>query len=162
MPGTDLPYSEGCYVCGTKNSQGLKLKFHKEDNKVVTEFISSDNHQGYKGVVHGGILCTLLDEAMGWAPTLVTQRMTVSAELNFRFIKSVPIGRKLIIKAQAEEIHRRLYKSTGQITDEEGTVYVTGSGKFIPLTEEETQEVDSWLLYDSETLRIFSENPKVF
>lgn len=158
MPGTGLPYSEGCYVCGIKNPLGLKLKFHVEENKVVGEFCATENHQGYKGVVHGGVLCTLLDEAMGWAPTLRTQRMTVSAELNFRFLKSAPIGKKLIITTQVEEIHRRLYKSTGQISDEEGTVYVTGSGKFIPLSAEETKEVDSWLLYDSGTMRIFSEN----
>ena len=158
MSANQLPYSEHCFVCGIKNPMGLKLKFRKKDQKVIVEFRPTKHHEGYKNVVHGGILCTLLDEAMGWSSTLITKRMTVSAELNFRFIRPAPVGNKLIITAQADEIHRRLYRARGQITDEDGMVYVTGSGKFIPLSEQETKQVDSWLLYDDKTLNIFDDN----
>jgi uncharacterized protein (TIGR00369 family) len=157
MQKSQLPYSEGCFVCGTNNSTGLRIRFHNDQGRVVTEVLSTEVHQGYKGVVHGGILCTLLDEAMGWAPTLLTKRMTVSAELNIRFVNPAPIGKKLIVTAQAEEINRRLYTSTGQISGEDGTVYVTATGKFVPLSKEKTKEVDSWLLYDDETLKVFNE-----
>ena len=160
MKRTGLPYSEGCFVCGTQNPMGLKLKFHRDKNKIITEFISNENHQGYKGLVHGGILSTLLDEAMGWAPTLLTRRMTVSAEITIRFVKPVPLGKKVIVTTQAKKLNRRLFTSTGEISDEEGTIYVMGFGKFIPLSEKKTKEVDAWLLYDDKTLRIFDEkNP---
>ena len=155
MKYQNLPYSENCFVCGKDNPSGFQIKFQAKENQVIGEFTATEQHQGYKGVVHGGILCTLLDEAMGWVPTLVTKRMTLSAELNFRFLKPVPIKKKLIISTKVDSIHRRLYTASGQIADEEGVIYVTGSGKFIPLSQKETREVNSWLLDDENTLRVF-------
>lgn len=150
-----LPYSEGCYVCGSKNPLGLKIKFQTQGDKVVAEFTALEQHQGYKNVIHGGILSTLLDEAMSWAPTLIAKRMMVTAELNLRFLKPAPPGKKLIISAQVQEATRLLYKTVGQVSDEAGVIYMTATGKFIPLSEEQTQEVDSWLLYDKDTVRLF-------
>ena len=54
-----------CYGCGEDNPIGLKLRFDAKDGTVVTEFVASELHQGWPGFVRGGILFTLLDEAMG-------------------------------------------------------------------------------------------------
>ena len=53
-----------CFVCGEENPSGLHLKFSANKGKIQTEFIPRKIHQGYKNIVHGGIISTLLDEAM--------------------------------------------------------------------------------------------------
>lgn len=56
---------EGCFGCGAENEQGLKLEFHWEGDDYVAPFTAGEPHQGYPGVVHGGIIASVLDEAMG-------------------------------------------------------------------------------------------------
>ena len=54
-----------CFACGSKNPIGLKLKFSLDDNNVMrTQFTPQKVHQGYKNVVHGGIIALILDEVM--------------------------------------------------------------------------------------------------
>src|SRR5437773_12543515 len=58
-----------CFVCGQDNPIGLKLKFSRVGEGVWAEFTPSDLHAGYEGLVHGGILAALIDDAMAnvWA-----------------------------------------------------------------------------------------------
>ncbi|MFC1962064.1 PaaI family thioesterase, partial [Chloroflexota bacterium] len=60
---TDM--SDGlCFGCGQNNPIGLKLKFKKDGDGVRTEFTPGESYQGWPGMVHGGIIGCLLDEAM--------------------------------------------------------------------------------------------------
>jgi acyl-coenzyme A thioesterase PaaI-like protein len=62
----ELRDNEKCYVCGKKNPAGLAVDFtiNKETRAIKAQFTPSDLHQGYEGIVHGGIISSLLDEAM--------------------------------------------------------------------------------------------------
>ena len=53
-----------CFVCGKHNSSGLMLNFNYSDKKAFAEFSITKVHQGYKDIVHGGILATIIDEAL--------------------------------------------------------------------------------------------------
>jgi len=147
-----LPNSRTCFVCGTENPIGMRVRFRVEGDGVMTEFIPSEAHMGYVGIVHGGVLATLLDETMGWAPSIITHRFCMAVELQIRYVRSAPIGRKLIIRSRATRTEGRLWEAKGEVVDEEGTVYVKGAGKFYPLSNEETDRVRGYLLYDEETL----------
>ncbi len=59
------PSLEGCFGCGADNEIGLRLEFHWEGEDYVAPFTGQECHQGYPGVVHGGIIASVLDEAMG-------------------------------------------------------------------------------------------------
>ncbi len=59
------PSLEGCFGCGSENEMGLKLEFHWEGEDYVAPFTAQECHRGYPGVVHGGIIASVLDEAMG-------------------------------------------------------------------------------------------------
>jgi acyl-coenzyme A thioesterase PaaI-like protein len=61
-----LQDNQRCYVCGKKNPAGLAVDFDidRETRSISARFIPADTHQGYEGIVHGGILSALLDEAM--------------------------------------------------------------------------------------------------
>jgi len=76
--------NQNCYVCGKKNPVGLAVEFqiNAQDRSIRAKFIPKDAHQGYQGIVHGGILSALLDEAMvklayGLGIPAVTAEITV-------------------------------------------------------------------------------------
>jgi uncharacterized protein (TIGR00369 family) len=150
-----LPYSNWCYVCGKDNPLGFHIVFSTENGRVRARYTPEVHRQGYLSVTHGGVVCTLLDETMGWAPTLVIQRMFVTAELTVRYILPFPVGKTMIVEAWNERATRRMALVRGEVRDEEGTVYATAHGKFLPMSEEDTRKVDELLIYDRETLRVF-------
>ncbi len=156
MPSGSLPYSTWCYVCGKDNPLGLRIVFRAESGVVVCEYAADDARQGYPGRVHGGILSALLDETMGWAPALVTRRMCVTAELVVRFVKPAPAGRLLRVTGRCVDAGRKLCSTEGEVrVAESGDVVARAAGKYAPLSEAETADVDRLLLYDDETLRLF-------
>src|SRR5437870_11277091 len=71
MPCIELPHTPGCLVCGRDNPLGLKLALFIEDStgEVHVEFLPRPQHIGFEGIIHGGALATILDEAMVWAAT---------------------------------------------------------------------------------------------
>ena len=135
MHKISLPYSKGCFICGEENPIGMKRRFYMKDGGVVTEFKSSIEHQGFPGVLHGGIVCALLDETMGWAPTSQTQLFCMTAELNVRFLMSVPIHKRILVIGTVDSINKRLYRASGKVVDDDGTVYATATRKIRPLNQ---------------------------
>src|SRR6187399_2647542 len=87
-----------CYACGDLNPIGLHLHFRMEDDWAVADFTASRDHQGYPGYVHGGLVSTLLDEAMGWA-TYGRNIWAVTGRLETRFRDIVPTGEPLVVRA---------------------------------------------------------------
>ena len=69
LAGIDVNQSEFpmCFACGKDNPVGLKLKIVKDGDEARGEFIVSEFYQGWRGYVHGGIIFTILDEAMAYA-----------------------------------------------------------------------------------------------
>ncbi len=149
-----LPHSSWCYVCGEDNPLGHKIIFTTDGERVQVRYTPDVNRQGYKGIIHGGVLCTLLDETMGWAPSLKSDRMFVTGELTIRFIKSFPTGREMIVEAWAERVSKRLALVAGEVRDEEGTLYASAKGKFLPMTVEESRAVMNELIHGPETFRL--------
>ncbi|MHC1784784.1 MAG: PaaI family thioesterase [Anaerolineaceae bacterium] len=96
------PGSKDCFVCGVENLYGLKMKFYEdEDDGIYSEMVIPERFQGYPGVVHGGIIASMLDEVSGRAfMTGDDHQFFVTAELKIRYRKPVPIGQILILKGR--------------------------------------------------------------
>src|SRR6056297_2991038 len=89
-----------CFACGDKNPISLHLKFEEIDkNKVRAEFVPGEYHQGYNGIIHGGLTATLLDEAMAHVIGFKGIK-AFTAELNIRYRKAIEIGEKLEITGE--------------------------------------------------------------
>src|SRR5437879_8576497 len=69
------PLYEDCFVCGRANPIGLHISFFSEGEMVRSEFVADLRHKGYPGLVHGGILYTVLDETIGRTAYLVDSRV---------------------------------------------------------------------------------------
>ncbi len=121
-----------CFVCGEKNPAGLKLKFKLDREKrfLQTIFVPGPTHQGWDGIVHGGIISTLLDEVMA---KLVYELgyPAVTASLEVRFKRPAPILEPLRVHGEIAEESKRLIRAKASISMEDGTVLATGTSTFI-------------------------------
>ncbi len=120
--------NEWCFACGRLNPCGLKLVFEEQDDTYVTHFTGTAHHQGYDGILHGGIISTLLDEVM--ARQIYAKGVTaVTARLEVRYLKPTPIGVPLLIKGLITRNKGQLYETTGTIELPDGTVTAEGTAK---------------------------------
>jgi len=121
-----------CFVCGEKNPGGLKLNFEidKASKTLKTTFTASPVYQGYDGIVHGGILSTLLDEAMAKLSYELGYQ-TVTASLEVRFLRPAPILQPLLVTGEIVEVSRRLVKAKSRIAKEDGTTLAEGTSRLV-------------------------------
>lgn len=147
------PNSRHCFVCGIENPVGLHLAFYSTDaNEVVAEVTIPDGYQGYPGVVHGGILASMLDEAAGRAVMGGDiWRLMVTARLSVRYRKPVPIGQPLRLVGRLERRHGRLAKAHSEIQLPDGTVGAEAEALLadVPTPPGEAPDMDSlgWKVY---------------
>ena len=120
--------NQWCFACGPKNPFGLKLSFREQDDTYLSEFTGQQQHQGYDGIMHGGIVSTLLDEIM--ARYLYAKGMNaVTARLEIRYNKPTPIGVPLLLKGRITKNKGRIYETEGTIELPDGTVTAQGTAK---------------------------------
>lgn len=150
-----LPNSKTCFVCGEDNHAGLKTRFFVEGEYVKMPLNAQEHHCGYKNTVHGGVVAAALDECMGWAASRAIQRMCVTADLTVRYLHRVPADEGLVVRAEVVKAHRRLVQTAAVLLDAAGKEYARAEGRFLPLTVEETLEVDDALIYRGDEERIF-------
>jgi len=88
-----------CFACGSKNGTGLRLKFHKrEDGSVFGDFFADPKFEGYSGIIHGGIIATLLDSAMTHC-LLMKDIPALTGRLSIKY--STPIRTGTVVKLEA-------------------------------------------------------------
>ena len=154
----ELPHTAGCIVCGRQNAHGLGLSLHVDGaaGGVWTQFSPRPEHIGFEGIIHGGVLATVLDEAMVWAATWVAKRFCVAAEMSVRFRSSAAVGRALRCEARAEVGKRpgmpRLLHAEGRIIEVDGgAVVAEATGKYMPVPPERNRAVIETLVDEPQT-----------
>jgi uncharacterized protein (TIGR00369 family) len=117
-----------CFGCGRNNPIGLKLRFTRDGDSVHTEFTPDRAHQGWPGLLHGGILGTLLDEAMSNA-AYATGSTCLTASINIRLRQPVRVEVPLVITARVTRHRKRLIETAGEIRLKDGTVIAESTAK---------------------------------
>jgi uncharacterized protein (TIGR00369 family) len=124
--------NNNCFVCGENNTGGLRLHFEidKEKQTLQTTFTPPPVYQGYDGIVHGGILCTLLDEAMA---KLVYELgfQSVTASLEVRFKTPAPVLEPLSVYGEIVEMNKKLIRAKARIEKKDGTVIASGTSVLV-------------------------------
>jgi len=126
----ELIDDEMCFACGKRNRDGLHLEFEATDDGVATSIVFPKKFQGYRDVVHGGLVSTILDEAM---VTLLNEMglLAVTAELTVRFVSPVPVGRRVDVAAHLSGHRGRIYALTATATLDDGTVAATAESRCV-------------------------------
>jgi acyl-coenzyme A thioesterase PaaI-like protein len=157
MELNDTTDYQRCFACGQRNPFGLHLVFRIDNNTIVAEFQPREEHQGFPGVIHGGIVAAVLDEALGRTSLLAKNpEWSMTGRLEIRYRRYVPYGPLLRIRASLETERRRLVQASGKLTlaDDENTILAEADGTFLYLS---TNVVDT-ILKDYPGLRGFLEN----
>jgi uncharacterized protein (TIGR00369 family) len=105
----------GCIMCGIQNPLGLKLNFTKDNQGgVVGHFTPNQLLEGYSGILHGGVVAALLDSAM--TNCLFVHNITaLTAELNIKYLKPIPIKKEIIVKAKVSRSTSPLHNLEAQL-----------------------------------------------
>jgi len=120
-----------CFACGEENPIGLNLSFSETEGGVKAEFLPSREHQGYDGIIHGGIIATLLDESM---VTLLNMQgiRAVTGRLNIRFKNPLKVGERVVVRAFFKDKRTSYFTLESEILNKETRDYVAvGKGLFL-------------------------------
>ena len=120
----------GCFVCGDKNPIGLNVPFYVKDDEVVAEYTAGRHFEGYRDILHGGILSALLDEVMIRA-VLALEIYCVTSEIKVKFRKMVKTGDKLSLVGRLVEDKGRILTAEGKITNQHNQVVAEGEATFV-------------------------------
>ena len=128
---TTYPY---CFGCGSANPKGLRLQHRTEGEYLVTEFTPQDEHQGWPGIVHGGIIETLLYEVLETHPFLRGE-VAMMRTMNTRFRRPARIGDRIVARSWLTARDGRDIEIAADLKAEGGTVLTEGSATMVILSD---------------------------
>ena len=125
-----------CFVCGRDNPGGLQLKFeYPAPGTCRATFTPPRKFQGWQGILHGGIVSTLLDEALAHAVGGPVRggggSGAVTAEITVRFKKPVKIGQQVILEGKVVSDKGRVVECVSSIKDSDGNELASAEGKLV-------------------------------
>jgi len=133
MPELILQDDLMCFVCGKNNPCGLKLNFVLDKDRILkTEFTFAKIHQGFKDIVHGGLIGLILDEVMVnllWKLNI----KAISGEFTVRLKKPCFVGKRLKFSGWIEKEDNRIVYTKASAQDEEGSIYALAQAKCVKI-----------------------------
>jgi len=118
-----------CFGCGPANEHGLKMKFFGGDNMIYADIAVPGYLLGWNGVVHGGILSTILDEVMSWGAIFLLSKFILTKSMTVNYHKPVVVGDMLRVESEIKErLSDREAIMTGRIFNSKGELSVSSTG----------------------------------
>jgi acyl-coenzyme A thioesterase PaaI-like protein len=130
---TRLPWSRSCFVCGEANPQGLRAEIFHVGDLIEMEFVPRPELVGWRDVVHGGLIGTVLDELMTWAAIVHGRRGYFAADLSVRFKAPLSPGHACLVRARIAGARRQVLDAESWVEDPAGTLFARGSGRYLPM-----------------------------
>ncbi len=127
-----LSSSDKCFACGKNNECGLKLAFDVKEGNAVSHFSLDEKFQGWKGIAHGGVVATILDEAMAWAVMSMGIK-AVTVELSVKYRKPTPLNENLITVGEVKSVNRKIFRAHSKILNDEGMILAEANGVYMKL-----------------------------
>jgi uncharacterized protein (TIGR00369 family) len=126
--------SNHCFGCGPGNETGLRLKFvlDRKLGRFICRFRLQRRFVGPPGHAHGGIIATILDEAMGKVNKL-HNITALTAKMEVKYVKPVPLSKPLIAEGWEVRSNGREHIYAAEIRNHEGQVLAVSEGKFIEI-----------------------------
>ena len=143
-----LPSSRSCYVCGRENPVSLHMTFFLKDNgDVISELVVPEAYAGYPGMVHGGNIVAMMDEAAGRAVTGdQPNRFTVTSQLTVKYRQPVPTNQLLKVTGRLLKKRGKVSHAYGEIRNRDGELLAEADAVFVDVAEDFTNGTDPDLL----------------
>jgi uncharacterized protein (TIGR00369 family) len=123
-----------CFACGKNNPDGMRLKFTYDEDRdcFVSRFRLGKRFTGPPGHCHGGIIATILDEAMGKVNKL-RHVIALTSEITVNYLKPVPLNKPLRVESREVRVRGRKHINTAEIRNQKGEVLARSKGLFIAI-----------------------------
>ena len=115
-----------CFGCGENNPIGLKLSFKWDGKTARAEATPSKLYQGWPGIVHGGIITSMLDEAMSYAVRFEGMNC-LTAKMQIEFKRPALIDEPLVITSSITRNGKRVVKTKASVFTRDGTLVAEGT-----------------------------------
>lgn len=110
-------YFPNCFVCGSENPSGLHIPFSRlPDGRSRAEYVARPDHVGWPEIIHGGLLFTLMDEAVAWA-VMYAGLHGVTGKAEARFRAPAKVGMQLVVTGAIKESSRRAFRTHAEIRE---------------------------------------------
>ncbi len=119
-----------CFACGGSNPHGMHLLIELGEGSAAAEWTPGPDDVGWEDKVHGGLLATLLDEVMAWAPSSFDS-WAVTAEMTIRFRSPANPGEMLAARGWVTGRRRRIYQVSGKVHGSDGRLVAEAHGRFL-------------------------------
>jgi len=131
------PQKNYCFVCGPDNPEGMHLEFILDEasQTFVCRFSLGKRYTGPPGHCHGGIIATILDDAMGKVNKL-HHVVAVTKEMTVEYLKPVPLDKPLRVEGREVSVHGRQHINMAEILNENDEVLARSRGTFIAIDPE--------------------------
>lgn len=128
-------FESNCFVCEPKNDGGLKIPFFHDDHggTVVAEFSLDDTFSGAPSYVHGGVVLTVLDEAMAWATIALASTIALTKRTTTDFLRPVKVGETYKVVAKVISRSEAGIDVTASLQREDGKPCAEARARFAPL-----------------------------
>jgi len=113
----------------------LTFAYDKKRKTFVCRFRLDDRYTGPPGHCHGGIIATILDEAMGKMNKL-RQVIALTSRITVEYLRPVPLNKRLRVESREVSVRGRRHVNMGEILNQKGEVLARGQGLFISIDAE--------------------------
>lgn len=124
------PLNPVCFVCGEENPNGLQLAFQADGCRASATWTIGAGWESYKGVVHGGIISSVLDEAMSKAIHFGGDE-AYTVELRIRFRKKLSVDDIALVSGWVVSSARNRILAEATLTSEDGEEKAHAWGTFL-------------------------------
>ncbi|MCA1570723.1 MAG: PaaI family thioesterase [Chloroflexi bacterium] len=119
-----------CFACGSENAIGMRLHIEIGEGNARAVWRAGDDYVGWSDKVHGGIIATLLDEVMAWAPSSYDS-WAVTAEMTVRYRSPANPGEELTANGRVAGRRRRIYDVVGEVRGADDRLIAEGRGRYL-------------------------------
>jgi acyl-coenzyme A thioesterase PaaI-like protein len=132
-----------CFACGSLNEHGLHLDLHVGEDRCWTDLSVADRFQGWDGIAHGGIVCTILDEVMAWS-LAATDNWGVTARMSVVMKRPVRIGEPIHAEGWITASRRRIHETAARIVDAtSGDLLASATGTYVAADDARKAELQA-------------------
>ena len=151
-----LPNSRNCFVCGLENEYGLKLEFYEtQSGDISVDYVVPEHYQGYPGIVHGGVVASLVDEVLGrvhMGPDPANPRFMFTAKITVQYRRNVPTGKPIKIIGRAIKSRRSSATSKAEIYGPDDELLVEAEAILLDVPADKFESMDmealGWRVYE--------------
>ncbi len=137
VPGKPEPRKNYCFGCGKDNADGMLLDFFLDEGArtAVCHFNLSRRYTGPPAHAHGGIIATILDEAMGKVNKF-RNVLALTSSMEIKYFKPVPLGQPLTVTGYEQSVEGRKHINIAEIRNDKGELLARSKGTFIAIDPE--------------------------